>query len=354
MTVTRAELPSLLATSPQTTSAASPSPTRIRQQVAKGLALPVVVAPMFLVTSVDMVKAAMQAGVPAAMPTLNARSTEIWDAWAGALSAQHAALGAQVPWAANLVVHASNARLADDLAVCVRHRVPWVITALGSPRAVVDKVHGYGGLVFADVNTPAFARKAAAAGVDGLVLICSGAGGHTGPMTPLAFVAAVRQFFDGPLIVGGGLSDGDAIRAVQAMGADLAYMGTRFIATRESAAVDAYKQMVVDSAFADILCTNAITGAWANKLRPSLVAAGLDPEKLVARERFDLNRPESEVKAWRDLWSAGHGVGSVRAVEPVAEVIATLAREFDQCLTRLDSDPWMARRRERAATAPRA
>ena len=224
--------------------------------------------------------------------------------------------------------------------------VPWVITALGGPRAVVEAVHGYGGLVFADVNTPAFARKAAAAGVDGLVLICSGAGGHTGPMTPSAFVAAVREFFDGPLIVGGGLGDGNAIRAVQAMGADLAYMGTRFIATRESAAVDAYKQMVVDSDFADIICTNAITGAWANKLRPSLVAAGLDPDKLVARERFDLNRPEQEVKAWKDLWSAGHGVGGIHAIEPVAEVVAALRHDYAQCLARLDQDPWTARWRK--------
>ncbi len=342
------------APAPRPGSPATSAPSRLREQVAQGLSLPVVVAPMFLVTSVDLVRAAMQAGVAAAMPTLNARSPEIWEEWAGTLSAQHAALGGRVPWAANLVVHASNSRLSADLAVCVRHRVPWVITALGSPKAVVDTVHGYGGLVFADVNTPAFARKAAAAGVDGLVLICSGAGGHTGPMTPAAFVAAVREFFDGPLIVGGGLSNGDAIRAVQAMGADLAYMGTRFIATRESAAVDAYKQMVVDSDFADIICTNAITGAWANKLRPSLVAAGLDPDKLVPRERFDLNRPESEVKAWKDLWSAGHGVGSARAIEPVAEVIASLQREYGQCLARLDNDPWMARWRQQAATGATA
>lgn len=309
----------------------------------RGLALPLVLAPMFLVTSVDLVRAAMRAGVVGAMPTLNARSPETWDAWAEELAAEHANLGGQVPWAANLVVHGSNPRFAADLAVCVRHRVPWVITALGGPRATVEAVHSYGGLVFADVNTPAFARKAAAAGVDGLVLICSGAGGHTGPMTPAAFVAEVRQFFDGPLIVGGGLVDGNAIRAVQAMGADLAYMGTRFIATQESAAVEAYKQMVVDSDFADIICTNAFTGAWANKLRPSLVAAGLDPDKLVARERFDLNRPDDEVKAWKDLWSAGHGVGSIHAIETVAEVIQQLRHEYARCLARLDQDAWASR-----------
>lgn len=315
----------------------------LRERVTRGLTLPLVLAPMFLVTSVDMVLSAMASRAVAAMPTLNARSPEIWDEWASSIAAKHAKLGGDVPWAANLVVHGSNPRLAADLAVCVKHRVPWVITALGNPRGVVETVHGYGGLVFADVNTPALARKAASCGVDGLVLICSGAGGHTGPMTPAAFVAAVREFFDGPIIVGGGLVDGNGIRAVQAMGADLAYLGTRFIATRESAAVEAYKRMVVESDFADIICTNAFTGAWANKLRPSLVAAGLDPDKLVARDRFDLNRPEEEVKAWKDLWSAGHGVGSVRAIETVSEVVLTLRKEYAQCLTRLDQDPWMAR-----------
>lgn len=341
------------ASAPAPSSAASPA-SLLRGHVTQGLALPVVLAPMFLVTSVDLVLAAMDAGAVAAMPTLNARSPEIWDEWATALAAKHEALGRRVPWAANLVVHGSNPRLAADLAVCVRHKVPWVITALGGPRAVVETVHGYGGLVFADVNTPSLARKAVAAGVDGLVLICSGAGGHTGPMTPAAFVAAVREFFEGPLIVGGGLVDGNGIRAVQAMGADLAYMGTRFIATKESAAVDAYKRMVVDSDFADIICTNAFTGAWANKLRPSLVAAGLDPDKLVARERFDLNRPEEEVKAWKDLWSAGHGVGSIRAIETVAEVVATLQQEYAQCLARLDRDPWMARWRTREGASQTA
>lgn len=309
-----------------------------------GLALPLVVAPMFLVTSTDMVCAAMRAGVPAAIPTLNARTPQLWDEWAGALAHEYASLGGQVPWAANLVVHPSNPRFEPDLEVCVRHRAPWVITALGGPRRVVDAVHGYGGLVFADVNTPAYARKAVDAGVDGLVLICSGAGGHTGPMTPMAFVESVRTFFDGPLIVGGGISTGDAIRAVQAMGADLAYLGTRFIATHESAAVPAYKQMVVDSDFADIVCTNAFTGAWANKLRPSLVAAGLDPDHLPVRDRFDLARSDAEVKAWKDLWSAGHGVGGVHAIESVADVVRTLQAQYSNCLDRLAQDPWAQRR----------
>lgn len=321
-------------------------PMGLRAALTEGLSLPLVVAPMFLVSSLDMVTESMAMGVPAAIPAHNARSSEQWAEWAQALSARHADLGARVPWAANLVVHGSNPRLADDLAVCVRHRVPWVITALGSPRAVVDAVHAYGGLVWADVNTPAFARKAAQAGVDGLVLICSGAGGHTGSMTAPAFVAAVREFFAGPLIVGGGLGDGQAMRSVQAMGADLAYMGTRFIATRESAAVAAYKQMVVDSDFADIICTNAFTGAWANKLRPSLIAAGLDPDHLLVRDRFDLNRPAEEVKAWKDLWSAGHGVGGVHAVQSVAELIADLQQDYAQCLARLDQDPWMQRWRQ--------
>jgi nitronate monooxygenase len=227
--------------------------------------------------------------------------------------------------------------------VCVRHRAPLVITALGGPRAVVEAVHRYGGAVFADVNTPEFARKAVASGVDGLVLVCSGAGGHTGPMAAPAFVSAVREFFDGVIVVGGGLCDGASILAVQAMGADLGYMGTRFIATQESQAVAAYKQMVVDSGFADIICTNAITGAWANKLRPSLVAAGLDPDNLQARGRFDLSNQETDAKAWRDLWSAGHGVGQVRAIESATQVIDRLKREYLAARQRLDGDRWSVR-----------
>ena len=310
------------------------------------MVLPAIVAPMFLVSGVDLVVAACNAGLIGVLPTLNARTAAELDDWLGQLVGR--LRPAAAPWAVNLVAHNSNKRLAPDLELCVKHRAPLVITALGGPRAVVEAVHAYGGLVFADVNSPAFARKAAAAGVDGLVLVTAGAGGHTGMMTPASFVAAVREFFDGILVVGGGIANGAQVRAVQTVGGDLAYVGTAFIATQESMAQPAYKQMLVDCEFADIICTNAITGAWANKLRPSLVAAGLDPDNLQRRAKFTLERSDEDVKAWRDLWSAGHGVGQVKAIEPVAAVIARLLAEYDASLDAELADPWRARRRAAA------
>lgn len=310
------------------------------------LDLPLIVAPMFLVSSVELVVAACVNGVIGCLPALNARSTEIFDSWTqqitGATDAR-AHGGRRMPWAVNLVAHSTNKRLAADLAVCIKHKVPLVITALGGPRSVVDAVHSYGGLVFADVNTPEYAFKAAQSGVDGLVLVCSGAGGHTGAMAAPAFVNAVRDFFDGYLVVGGGLTTGQSLRAVQALGADFGYMGTRFIASEESSAVPAYKQMVVDSRFRDIICTNAITGAWANKLRPSLVSAGLDPDNLPPRGRFDLGNQEQDVKAWKDLWSAGHGVGGIHSIQPAAQIIAQLREEYTGVLRRQHLDAWTKR-----------
>jgi len=316
------------------------------------LTLPVVAAPMFLVSGTALVEAACRAGVIGALPAANARSSAILDDELGLLTdALCRAPEARIaPWAVNLVVHRSNPRLQSDLAVCVRHRAPIVITALGGPREIVDEVHRYGGLVFADVNTPEYAAKAAASGVDGLVLVCAGAGGHTGQIAAPAFVASVREFFDGLIVVAGAISSGAAVRAMQLLGADLVHMGTRFIATDESMAVPEYKQMVVDSSSRDIICTNAITGAWANKLRPSLVRAGLDPDHLPPRRGgFDLSRGEEDVKAWKDLWSAGQGVGQVKAIEPVRAVVARLESEYRQTLDRELTDPWMARHRAAGA-----
>jgi nitronate monooxygenase len=306
--------------------------------------LPLIVAPMFLVSSMPLLVASAQNGVIGAIPAGNARNSEILDGWLGELTAALASGRGNgrpaAPWALNLVVHRTNARLAADLAICVKHRAPLVITALGSPRAVVEAVHAYGGLVFADVNTPDYARKATEAGVDGLVLIAAGAGGHTGAMAAPAFVAAVREFWDGIIVISGGMTEGRHLRAAQAMGADLAYMGTRFIASRESSAVPAYKEMLVAASFRDILCTAAITGAPANKLRPSLVAAGLDPDNLPARGRFDLSNRDRDVKAWKDIWSAGHGVGRVAAVEDAAAIIAALRADYAAAIAREQADPW--------------
>ena len=309
------------------------------------LKLPVIAAPMFLVSTVETVIAGARSGIIGALPAANARSNPILRDWLGRIGQAMDSLGPQAPpWALNLVVHRSSPRLADDLAACVEHRVPIVITALGSPQAVVQAVHGYGGAVWADVATPQMARKAAATGVDGLVLVCSGAGGHTGAMAAAAFVAEVREFFDGIIVLAGAVMNGAAIRAAQTLGADLVHMGTRFIAVSESAASPDYRQMLVESSYSDIICTNALTGAWANKLRPSLVRAGLDPDHLVPRGAMDLSSAESDLKAWKDLWSAGHGVGQVRAVRSTAEVVAELLAEYEATLDAQAADAWAQRR----------
>ena len=326
--------------------------SRLPAALLERLSLPVIAAPMFLVSGPALVEAACRSGIIGALPAANARTSEILDEWLGGLTAALARANEPRigPWAVNLVAHRSNARLQADLALCVRHRAPIVITALGGPQAIVEAVHGYGGLVFADVNTPEFAAKAASWGVDGLVLVCAGAGGHTGQIAAPAFVASVREFFDGILVVAGAMSDGAAVRSAQILGADLVHMGTRFIATDESMAVPDFKQMLVDSSSRDIVCTNAITGAWANKLRPSLVRAGLDPDNLTPRKSgFDLSGGEEQTKAWKDLWSAGQGVGQIKAIEPVRRVVERLQTEYAQALDAELADPWM--RRHRAATA---
>ena len=300
-----------------------------------GYSLPAVAAPMFLVSGAEMVAAACQSGIIGAYPSLNARTSagfrEVLETIDGFLAGHSAA-----SYAVNLVTHRSNPRFAEDMDICAAHRVPLVITALGSPGPAVDPVHAYGGLVFADVNTPKLARKAAAAGADGLILVCCGAGGHTGTMSPFAFVDAVREFFDGPLIVAGGISTGGAIHGVLGMGADLAYMGTRFLAAQESNAVAGFKQMVRDCTFDDILCTDAITGALANKLRPSIVQSGIDPDTLQSGKKFDLSALEGSVSKWKDLWSAGHGIDAVARSETMAEIIAGLSDQFAAAVTRTE------------------
>lgn len=288
--------------------------------------IPAVIAPMFLVSGVEMVAAACAGGMVAAFPSLNARTTEEFREWLSQLKDQQTSSSAA--FAVNLVTHRSNPRFAADLQACVDARVPLIITALGSPAPAVDAVHAYGGLVFADVNTPALAKKAAAAGADGLILVCCGAGGHTGALSPFAFVDEVREFFDGPVVVAGGISTGKAIRAVYNLDADLGYMGTRFLAATESMAVDDYKEMVIASDFSDIFATDAITGAMANKLRPSLVRAGVDPDTLESGRAFDLSKLENDTRKWRDLWSAGHGVGNVHKLESVQEIISVLKKEY--------------------------
>ncbi|MEX0923367.1 MAG: nitronate monooxygenase [Rhodovibrionaceae bacterium] len=312
------------------------------------LDLPLIAAPMFLVSSIDLVAAACENGVIGAIPTVNARSPEILDGWLAELTArlEKAKERKPAPWAINLIVHRTNRRLQADLDLCVKYRAPLIITALGSPREVVPAVHDYGGLVFADVSTPEYAYKAAQSGADGLVLVCSGAGGHTGQIAAPAFISAVREFWDGIIVVAGAMTSGNDLRAAQLLGADLAYMGTRFIATEESMAAQAYKQMVVDCAFKDIVCTDVITGAFANNLRPSMEAAGIDCDRLdelKTSRGFDLEHGKDQPKAWKDIWSAGHAVGQIRKVESTAAIVGQLREEYRSALAAEFADPWVQR-----------
>lgn len=296
------------------------------------LTLPLVAAPMFLISGPELVLAACRQGVIGSFPTPNARTVADLDQWLDRITTSLTEKDA--PWAANVVVHRSNTRLNEDLDLVMRYKAPLVITALGSPRAIVERVHDYGGLVFADVNSVAFARKALEAGVDGLVLVAAGAGGHTGNMTGFSFVPAVREFFDGPVILGGGISDGAGIRAAEVLGADLAYMGTRFIACDESLAAPAYRDMLVSSTVDDLLLTRAITGVAANWLKPSIINAGFDLDTMEKNPDIDFTDPQSGAKRWAQVWSAGHGVGLIDRTEPVASLVARLRQEYQEARKR--------------------
>jgi nitronate monooxygenase len=290
------------------------------------LHLPLIAAPMFIVSGPDLVLAACREGIIGAFPFPNARTLDVLEQWLTQIRDATPA----TPWAANLVTHSTYDRLGDELELIARYRPPLVITALGSPARVVDIVHAYGGRVFADVSTLAFARKAAAAGVDGLVLVASGAGGHTGSIAGFAFLPAVREFFDGVLVLAGSVNDGYALRAAEVLGADLAYMGTPFIATTESRAVDPYKRMVVDSTLEDLIATSSFTGATAMYLRGSIELAGLDPMNLKPKAGMDLSGSQTKIKAWKDIWTAGQGVGSVKRVSTVAELVARVENEYEE------------------------
>lgn len=288
------------------------------------LRLPLIAAPMFIVSGPDLVLAACRAGIVGAFPFPNARTLDVLEDWLARVSQE----AEGKPWAANLVTHSTYDRLDAELDLLRRFRPPLVITALGSPGRVVDLVHEYGGRVFADVSTLAFARKAAAAGVDGLVLVSSGAGGHTGHIAGFAFVPAAREFFDGVLVLAGSINDGYSLRAAEMLGADLAYMGTPFIATTESLAVGPYKQMVVDSTVEDLVATSAFTGATALYLRGSLERAGVDPATSNPKASMNLAGSQTKIKAWKDLWTAGQAVGTVQSVLTTAELVARVEREY--------------------------
>lgn len=311
--------------------------------ITKHTVLPLIAAPMFLVSGPDLVMASCQAGVIGSFPAPNARTVEILDEWMARITTSLAASPHRpiAPWAINLVVHRTYQRQQAELDLVLKYQPPLVITALGSPRSVVDAIHSYGGLVFADVNSISYAKKAAEAGVDGLVLVCAGAGGHTGQVAPFAFIEAVRQFWDGYLVVAGTISRGRAIRAVQTLGADLAYMGTRFIATQESLVSDDYRHMLVDATVDDIVLSAAITGIPANFLKPSLRHAGYDPNNMAQGATINFDNPHGEAKAWRDIWSAGQGVGTIQHIQTVAELVSELQADYRDAVCReLQADSW--------------
>ena len=281
-----------------------------------------------------------RAGVLGTFPALNARTSEAFSQWLDEIDARLADAPGAAPYGVNLIVHKSNPRLEADLAMCVRHKVPVVITSLGAVKDLVDVVHGYGGLVFHDVISRRHAEKAAEAGVDGIIAVSAGAGGHAGTVSPFALVSEIRRVFDGTILMAGAINTGAQILAARVAGADLAYMGTRFIATREAMVSEAFKDMILASAAADIVYTSAISGVNANFLRPSIVAAGLDPDDLKPHGALDM---ASEAKAWKTVWSAGQGVGGIDAVLPAAELCDQLAREYRAAVEAVAADPFAAR-----------
>jgi len=318
---------------------ARPPPFRLR--------LPVVAAPMFLISGTELVLEACKAGIVGAFPTPNARPIselalwmkQITEGLAQARDAQpKATLG---PWCANLVTHSSNTRLSEDLELVAKFKPPIVVTALGSPKPAIEVVHAYGGMVMADVISLGLAKKAIAAGADGLACICAGAGGHTGFLSPFSFVSAVREFYDGYLIVGGGICDGWGVAGAIASGADLVYMGTRFIATTESMASDNYKKMLVDADIDDLVISAGVTGTPASWLKPSLRANGLDPDNMpdAPGRQYDSNQSFAG-KKWTDVWAAGQGLGNIRSVQPVALVVDQLAQQYQQAMSRIQGLPW--------------
>lgn len=312
-----------------------PAGSALPTSITDRLRVPLIVAPMLRVSGVDLVTAVCRAGAIGAFPTANARTVEELDAWLEQIERNVVDLDRPAaPRCPNLIIR--QPRLKDDLACLVRRKVEMVIASVGSPAAVVEPLHDIGCLVFADIASLRHAEKAIEAGADGLILLSAGAGGQTGWVNPFAFVRTVRTMFDGPIVLAGGVTDGVSLAAARLLGCDLAYMGTRFIATNESMASDSYRQMLVDSTLDDVLLTKAFTGLDASMLRPSIVAAGLDPSNLDesvsearAREKFGGKNSGEEPKRWSEIWSAGHSVSGVRSVTGAADLINEIAKQYN-------------------------
>lgn len=305
------------------------------------MTLPVICSPMFIVSSPTLVIEQCKSGVIGSMPALNARPSELLDDWLAQISETLDDVRAKepgrkvAPYAINQIIHASNDRLDNDMQTCAKHKVPMIITSLRAPDDVVKHVHEWGGLVFHDVTTIRHAEKALEAGVDGLILVASGAGGHAGKLSPFAILPEVRKFFDGPIALSGSITTGSSVLAARALGADFAYIGTRFIASHEANADERYKKMIVESSAKDILYTPFFTGIPGNYLIPSIVASGLNPESLTEEEKLATNFGSTRVKPWKDIWGAGQGVGSIDAVESAADIVKNMKREYDAARQRI-------------------
>lgn len=300
------------------------------------LSIPVIGSPLFIISNPDLVIAQCKAGIVGSFPSLNARPLPQFEEWLQRLTDE---LGpGDAPYAVNLIVHRSNDRLLDDLKLCVKYKVPIVITSLGAREDVFEAIHSYGGIVLHDVINDRFARKAIEKGADGLIPVAAGAGGHAGTTSPFALIQEIRAWFDGPVALSGAIATGDAVLAAQAMGADLAYIGSAFIATTEARADDRYKQMIVDSTAADIVYSDLFTGVHGNYLAPSITAAGMDPANLPKGDISTMSFASggsSAAKAWKDIWGCGQGIGAVRDVAPAAQVVARLKSEYSAARARL-------------------
>ena len=307
------------------------------------LSIPVIGSPLFIISGPELVMAQCRAGIIGSFPSLNARPIAQFEEWLQRLSTE---LGPKdAPFAVNLIVHKSNDRLMADLELCVKYKVPMVITSLGARVDVNEAIHSYGGIVMHDVITNAYAKKAVEKGADGLIAVAAGAGGHAGTTSPFALVQEIREWFDGPLALSGSIANGGAVLAAEAMGADFGYIGSAFIATAEARAAQDYKDMIVDSNAVDIVYSNLFTGVHGNYLRPSIVRAGMDPDNLAVSDPSAMNFGSSgntDAKAWKDIWGCGQGIGAVKAVLPAGELVARLRREYMAAKARLMGTPLAA------------
>ncbi|WP_271008794.1 NAD(P)H-dependent flavin oxidoreductase [Paucibacter sp. B51] len=310
-------------------------------EILKQLPLPIIGSPLFIISNPKLVIAQCKAGIVGSMPALNARPAELLDEWLNEITTELAAYNRAnpdkpaAPFAINQIVHKSNERLEHDMAVCAKYKVPIIITSLGAREDVNQAVHAWGGIVLHDVINNKFAKKAIEKGADGLIAVAAGAGGHAGVKSPFALIQEIREWFQGPVALSGSIASGDAVLAAQAMGADLAYIGSTFIATEEARAAEDYKQMIVDSNSDDIVYSNLFTGVHGNYLRGSIVKAGMDPDHLPESDPSAMNFGGSSSKAWKDIWGCGQGIGAIRAVVPAAELVARLGREYQAARERL-------------------